>query len=270
MPFDIDRNFKPGRGDLIYGMEAGRDFYLKNSATLAVAVLEGRWVTANSFNNNSILSFSDYYTPNTPDTAQDKQIQALSEHLDRVGKAAEGTPFVTELYKKYPPSQVKQLDARKLGRNGDSHNFKMIRRSCKFGLEYVASILETNAKIHFVLDQMASDSDVINKKKFDGRVAITISEMRYLFRNWDRLHNRVIFYKSLREDFAPWETNGEAWRKYAVERYEKYLLRAKKMKVAFTPSFGDASTVLLTTLTSETNRLKRQTGETDDEEKSKD
>lgn len=261
MPFDIDRNFKPDRGDLIYGMDAGRDFYLKNSATLAGSVLKGHWVTANSFNNHSILSFSDYYTPNTPITGRATQIKMLGEHLDKIGKAEVGKPFVEALYQHYPPAQIKAMDTAQLGRNGDSHNFKMIRRSCKFGLEYVAGTLDTHAKVHFALDQMASDRDVITKKKYAGRVAITVSEMRYLFRHWDRLHNRVVFYKSLRETFAPWEVNGEAWRGYAAARYEKYMNRAKKLNIACGAAIADTRTVALMALTREANRLKKLTGE---------
>lgn len=258
---ELERNFVIGRGDLIYGFEEGRDLYIDNSPKLSAAAILGTWIVANSFNNNTILSFSQFYTPASQAPSDETQILQIAAALKNMGKEEEGLPFVRELYRRYPPSEVAALEANDLKKTGDSHNFKMIRRSCKFGIEYVAAILDGNAKIHFVLDGMPDESAIIGKKKYQGRVPITVSELRYVFRNWERLKHRIIFYKSLREHFAPWETNPSGWKAYAVERLGKYAdLAAKRGRKELKPSF-DPYSASLSMLLNTANRIKQQLGE---------
>ena len=234
---DLAYNFKLGRGDLIYGFDAARNAYIQNSVELGFAVLTGGWIVANDFNDNTILKFDQFYTPNAKEVKDEDQILAILDALKQQGKLKEGEPFVRALYAKYPPSTVKNYDAKKLARSGDSPFFKMVRRSCKFGIQYVTEILQGGAKVHFILDYMPSEDVILGKKKLDdkgkeskqGRVPITVSELRFVFRNWSRLQSRIIFYKHLQKQaFAPWEINPAGWKKYALERYEKYCDLALK------------------------------------------
>ena len=235
----LEDNFVLGRGDLIYGFEKGRDLYIKNSTKLQAAVLTGSWIIANDFNNNTILSFNQFFTPTGKSTlTEEEQIKEILAKLKQIGKLDEGSPFVKAIYKKYPPAAVQKIDFQELVHSGDSHFFKMVRRSCKFGIQYVTEILDGNAKVHFVLDYMPDERVIIEKHKLSekgakdpsGRVPITVSELRFVFRNWSRLQHRIIFYKSLREYFAPWETNPIGWRDYALARYQKYAKLAAKAK----------------------------------------
>jgi hypothetical protein len=255
---DLEKNFVIGRGDLIYGFEKGRDLYINNSPKLGAAAKVGCWIIANNFNDNTILRFNQFYTPCPDTTSQQEQINQIIQALKQCGKLEGGLPFIKALYRRYPPSEVKNIDLAKLNRTGDSHNFKMIRRSCKFGIEYVAGLLDGNAKVHFVLDYMPDEADILSKKKYNGRVPITVSELRYVFRNWRRLSGRIVFYKSLREDFAPWESNPQAWRKYAIERLDKYAkLAGKAHRDDLHPQF-DPFTATLSMLLGAADQIKQQ------------
>jgi hypothetical protein len=111
-------------------------------------------------------------------------------------------------------------------KTGDSHNFKMIRRSCKYGFEHVLNCIRDglmpNAKIHFILDGMQMP-EVLAKKRMgqDNRVPITTSELRYCFRKWRSLRTVVCFYEHYRVTHAPWEANPMPWQEYAAERAVK-------------------------------------------------
>lgn len=69
--------------------------------------------------------------------------------------------------------------------------------------------------LHFILDGM-NIPGVIHKSEdlFGG--TITASELRYIYRNWDRLRGRVIFYRDGRVVDAPWEDSESShlWNAY--------------------------------------------------------
>jgi len=61
-----------------------------------------------------------------------------------------------------------------------------IRRSCKYGLEYVCMTTASAVRIHFALDGI--DIRKITGKELDaGRSYITGSELRFAYRKWGRL-----------------------------------------------------------------------------------
>lgn len=100
---------------------------------------------------------------------------------------------------RYNPASAKTLTEAQRRRKGDSPQFAMIRKSCKFGLEYVTKILPNGATIHFLLNDMPAEQEIINKTKLGNarknnlRVPITVSEIRWLFRNWPDVHAPVRF-----------------------------------------------------------------------------
>jgi hypothetical protein len=111
-----------------------------------------------------------------------------------------------------------------------------IRRACKFGIAYVAtneSLLLTNAKILYAIDDI-NFKDIVEKKaltrdtiesklapkinqpssqvlqsvtvKRTTGVPITTSEMRYIYRHWSELRNKVFWYLNYQKlELAPWE-----------------------------------------------------------------
>lgn len=100
-----------------------------------------------------------------------------------------------------------------------------IRRACKFGIEHVAS-QSSGALIHFILNRFDDGngwSDVLNKKPIHARgrdsVLITYSELRFVYKNWDRFKSKIIFYRfigtydnptSFPSCDAPWEDSSRS------------------------------------------------------------
>ncbi len=113
-----------------------------------------------------------------------------------------------------------------------------IRRSCKFGIEYVLKL--DKAMIHYVLDGMDL-LKVAQKDWFDKtiprtgasisfrKISICTTELRYLFRNWGRIGptDRVKFYYNYIAIVPPWTEDffkaTKQWADYAKHLAEKHL-----------------------------------------------
>ena len=113
-----------------------------------------------------------------------------------------------------------------------------IRRSCKFGIEYVLKL--DKAMIHYVLDEMDL-LKVAEKSWFDKtiprlgasitfrKISICTTELRYLFRNWGRIGPtaRVNFYYNYSAIVPPWTEDffkaTKQWADYAKHLAEKHL-----------------------------------------------
>ncbi|WP_277996518.1 RHS repeat-associated core domain-containing protein, partial [Bacillus cereus] len=91
------------------------------------------------------------------------------------------------------------------------------KRGSKLGLAMAASNKKTT--IHFVLDGLDTEH-VVNKTKgtedsTGPGESITSSELRYVYRNYNKLKGRVNFYRNKEKiDKAPWEENPGLWAKY--------------------------------------------------------
>lgn len=106
-----------------------------------------------------------------------------------------------------------------------------LKRACKFGIAFVATheeLLKSNARIHYALDGLDMKT-VVDKAEItrvvktqqvtvkpgsvetrpvrqDTFVPITTSELRYIYRHWAALQERVLFYVNYqRTAVAPWE-----------------------------------------------------------------
>lgn len=91
------------------------------------------------------------------------------------------------------------------------------KRGSKLGIEMAANNGKT--KIHFVLDGLNIEQIVHKEKDPDPKKAglgesITASELRYAYRNRERLAGRIHFYENGEETIAPWEKNSELWQQY--------------------------------------------------------
>ncbi|PFV00354.1 RHS repeat-associated core domain-containing protein, partial [Bacillus cereus] len=91
------------------------------------------------------------------------------------------------------------------------------KRGSKLTLEMAAS--NKNTQRHFVLDGLDIEH-VVNKTKGMGNStglgeSVTASELRYVYRNYDKLKGRILFYRNKEKlDKAPWEENPSLWAKY--------------------------------------------------------
>ena len=122
-----------------------------------------------------------------------------------------------------------------------------IRRSCKFGIHYFVE--RKAAKLHYILDGMDVDAIVkkdrmLNESTGKHKVPICTSEVRYIFRHWNRLAatNRLLFYHDFDAVDAPWSNQKyqgtwAGWAEYALHRYNKHQARVpsgvKKTRMAW-------------------------------------
>jgi hypothetical protein len=98
-----------------------------------------------------------------------------------------------------------------------SLNYLAIRRACKFGIGLVATGDQfPNAFVHFVLDGLNMSEVATNATRQTQTggllvpktyVSITVSELRYVYRNWGKLMAKVVLYVNLQPVAAPWLTD---------------------------------------------------------------
>ncbi|HDR7760662.1 RHS repeat-associated core domain-containing protein [Bacillus cereus] len=86
------------------------------------------------------------------------------------------------------------------------------KRGSKLGIAIAASNQKT--KIHFVLDNL--DIESIVAKRGDSGESITASELRYVYRNRERLQGRVVFYRNGEKlETTPWNDSPDLWEQYS-------------------------------------------------------
>jgi insecticidal toxin complex protein TccC len=82
----------------------------------------------------------------------------------------------------------------------------LFKRGSKLGIEMVA---RGNNKLHYALDEIDMSS-VVTKLGQEGS-SVSASELRYMYRNWARLEDKVHFYRYSQEVQAPWVENSTLW-----------------------------------------------------------
>jgi hypothetical protein len=120
-----------------------------------------------------------------------------------------------------------------------------IRRSCKYGIEYITT-KSGGINVHYILDGITM-SQVVNKQTLQlwtatVGVPITTSELRYIFRNWGRFKNRntLHFYENDNTTQAPWLRQPDLWAAYANARVQKYRNHLNTKNGALVTSFEQA------------------------------
>jgi hypothetical protein len=88
---------------------------------------------------------------------------------------------------------------------------------CKRAIDFTVG---HERKIRFLLDGL-NLQDVTSKATRYGP-SFTASELRYIYRNWDRFRDHVVFYENgRRSEQTPWEIDPEAWEAYETLRQQK-------------------------------------------------
>lgn len=90
----------------------------------------------------------------------------------------------------------------------DKFGHKLISRASKAGLSTILSSGRTDV-IHFTLDDLDMDQVVMKTRR-----SATSSELRYLFRNREKLVDKVLFYQNNKLVDAPWRTDRTGWSRY--------------------------------------------------------
>jgi hypothetical protein len=81
----------------------------------------------------------------------------------------------------------------------------MIHNGCRFGLEYVTTILPGDATVHLLLDDISMNR-VVDRLAVEPRMGgittakpITYSELRFAYRSWSRMGERSATLADLRK-----------------------------------------------------------------------
>ena len=235
----LDQLFNPMSGDLIYGLAAERSKYIKSSVALLKHQRGGKALLIDDYNlqvgtsihiltglessnirNRSILASKPATTTN--DFVQKMATAAavaypLWESYFNTGKDCSKLNIANIYHEVYSQWELTRFHT---WRDDNFAPDLFLKRASKLGIE-MAARGETN-KIHFILDSLDLSS-VISKKDSAGLfgigkqykgTSITASELRYAYRNRERLEGKVLFYNRGKQVEAPWVTDAAAWQKY--------------------------------------------------------
>lgn len=95
----------------------------------------------------------------------------------------------------------------------EAEKMTMIARSCKAKIAETAS---HGGMVHFVLDDAKHPWDmeaVINKKGIVGTL-VTVKELRYIYKNREKLSGHVQFWKQGNQINPPWQDNPILWERF--------------------------------------------------------
>lgn len=200
--------FDPSR-DLLYGL---------NKKRLAVqGELETRYVKGDPYEHSDITvdRINNRLGLASPFTAFSIKGPALSSRESDVN------------FQKFLAKREKAPEKTFEGRETDDR----IRRASKLGIEYTH---ERGGKVHFLLGGIEETmEDIANKRNFrnDGGKDFTASELRYVYRNRERLAGTVRFYNAdLEPVAAPWETHAgaDAWAQYKPGTGMKHTFQPRR------------------------------------------
>ncbi|RJG25195.1 RHS repeat-associated core domain-containing protein [Paenibacillus thiaminolyticus] len=216
-------------GDLVYGLSKERGRYLKIfNPNFNIEKSDSPAMVIDQYNNNVALSITNQYN-----LEELMKFQKDPQKAARKIKVPEGNRLsrnenyplwhdyinIGEAKATFKASHIFQEVK---GNYGKDYYHKLLldrmiespllwKRGSKLGIEIAASNERT--KIHFVLDNLNIEQVVT--KEGSGGQSITASELRYIYRNRERLNGRVIFYRNNeRLEQAPWEENPDLWSKY--------------------------------------------------------
>jgi hypothetical protein len=248
MPRDFFKEFKPERGDLIYGRSDVRDVYeSKLDKDQLKAIAEGAWVRIDSYNDSAMIPALQ--TGGSEDDIRQSTLDFAAEADKGVGPKDVTDYSKALLSSRYTPLSTltapkEKLERENAGRPEGNRELLAIRRACKFGIEHVVTS-HKGAYIHFAIDDIKME-DVVAQTTFGGSgragkaVPITTSELRAIYRNSHReeYKRRIIFYVKGEEKMAPWDENPNLWAKYGAARLEKYLKVLEAEKKRYENKYG--------------------------------
>ncbi|MBO1298563.1 MULTISPECIES: hypothetical protein [unclassified Enterococcus] len=154
-----------------------------------------------------------YFLENWSRFVANKNDFPLLEKYDQASQAQEKLQLKTifdpnnlEEYQRYTKAEIRE---------------KFATKGRKIGLEMAAAT--SDMLIYFPLDSV-NMFDVVHKKENS-----TGSDLRYLYRNWDRFKEKVLFTRDNRVVKIPWEAQLGFWKKYEENsRIKKSLMNVEE------------------------------------------
>ncbi|UWF52172.1 toxin [Pseudomonas sp. N3-W] len=243
--------FKPARGDLIFGLSKAIELNLSWVAALTgrgdylakyftgddIATLE-EGLNPVRDRYDSFRSMSNFMGQGSSGSAGGKSgfwgglYQPLGELVGIIErdfysgvKSKYSGWMATSANKKFAENYTRELartdySVRKtfekfVGVDEGLFNQKLLSRASKAGLSTVLNSGRDDM-IHFMLDGLDMEQVILKT-----RPSATSSELRYLFRNTDKLENKVNFYEGHQRVEAPWKKNPIEWSRYKPSRVNK-------------------------------------------------
>ncbi|EMF0405602.1 hypothetical protein IL090_001814 [Enterococcus hirae] len=103
-----------------------------------------------------------------------------------------------------------------------------VNRGCKIGLDIAME--KQDMELYYCLDEIDIEL-VLDEKNLDdikGRKSMTSSELRYIYRNWEKLRGKVTFISQGKKVKAPWEQEPEVWQAYQPKSWNNLGTLQKK------------------------------------------
>ena len=238
--------FDPFRGDVVYGTTGSRGTYIEEFLESQAAEKLTQFYHQSFGVYSKGYMINDYNEPIASGDYRDLLdpviiVEKASTTLPQQFREVQLDYLATIRRTKYDPGKVGEASRAELakgdvrlsqqgtqppGRNETAAMILAVRRACKFGIDYVLNRY-ASAWVHYVLDEIVMDEVVAKTVRplFTGTtgVPVTTSELRYLFRNWNRLKTANIrFYLNGSVVPAPWVSDPARWVPYASHRANKY------------------------------------------------
>lgn len=213
---EVVKNFECG--DLLYGLHKGtREKYLPNIERKMEQIPDNDFVFEEPVSEEPVSKELIVQLPR-PKFSPKKIIYCTADvYNDSFGRATE-----ISLDSEYITFMLSQAENKK-GMTEKLKNKKCItgNRSLKFLCKRAIDFtIAQGRKILFLLDGL-NMFDVVSKSNVYGP-SFTASELRYIYRNWNRFKDHIAFYEEgSRLVHAPWEleTQQDLWNEY--ERYRQ-------------------------------------------------
>lgn len=234
---DFDTLFSLENMDVVYGRSDRRMEYLGRlvGAESLSELMSEHWVTIDQYNNQTMLKLDTF-----------ESAEHILGNVDELVKDHPKAKAYWDELKQHPrfsPVTVFSEEGAKLAREGGevmsvltgiepkdyNEHMLAIRRACKFGVDYIVNF--TNGRVHFALDGVRNEQVVRKEAISPGwmmpdHFPITSTELRSIYRNWDKVKHRVIFYRNGGTVKPPWEESPKLWNEYKTHRENKYEARA--------------------------------------------
>jgi hypothetical protein len=205
------QNFK--EGDLLYGFKDVRSQfrpYIENRIT-------SKNITIDDYNNPLLHKFLDdayYFLPQLKDIDNESAINFLTKEYQLDQAQQEYITHILSHQKLSPRNEdIKPKRAERKSIEDYREEVKL-RRLCKAALTW------PNKTIHFCLDMLMEEQAItkwgLEKNKIDN--GFTDAELRWLYKNWETVKDKVTFYKKGERCEAPWAGEKAA---YWTEHYKK-------------------------------------------------
>jgi len=252
----LKQNFFISRGDLIYGIQEERAHYIsqlhpgyslenKTHPPLVIDVYNNTISTEVSLNNpkfttekyssNPVRQINNILIPNDLERLArkwrdgDEYLWGAYFRVGKINHKFNIKSIYKEVADNYKKDWYYEVHTGSPGVTGYAPRL-LWKRGSKLGIEMTAQN-DAIHHLHFVLDGLMI-VDIVEKKAPHG-ISVTASELRYIYRNRDRLQGKIHFYMRGERVRAPWDISPLLWSKYKPSKpspraFESIELHNKK------------------------------------------